>query len=91
MVQEWGAVGGILSACEKLQENKVFCDLCSFKTELCMKCVFVLLPGGADRGEFTSDHSLSAVVIQLTEVYFICLCGKQGFAMCGLTLLLYTA
>lgn len=52
------------------------CGLSFFKTQF-LECIFVLLPGVAERSEFTSDYSvLLAAVIHLnveTMIFAMCL------------------
>lgn len=56
-VQEGSPVRGILSAPEKTSRKQDPCDLFFQKQELFLGCVFVLLPGVANRNEFFSDYS----------------------------------
>lgn len=51
----------------KLKENE-YCDLSFFKSELFLACVFMGLPGAADRSEFTS-----AVVIHMPLLKYMLL------------------
>ena len=69
MAQEWSQVRRILSACEntpRKQDKSPLSPRFLQNTELFLECVFVLLPGAADRNKFTSDCSLLlAGVIQV--------------------------
>ena len=73
----------------KLQENKRLMTSVSSRHGIILpwKCVFMLLPGVADRSGFVSDYSLQLAIV-------ICLYAsmeKHGFAMCGLSLGLHTS